>query len=55
MVGQKASVLNWNGTQGRVQYEGEDWKAVCAKPLELSIGEDVVIERVDKLKLTIRV
>lgn len=53
MIGRKAAVLSWSGRKGRVQYEGEAWQAVSEKDLDLAIGEDVLIRRVDKLKLVV--
>lgn len=53
MIGEKATVLNWDGQKGKVRFEGEDWQANANTDLDLNEGDKVTIESVYKLELTI--
>ncbi len=53
MIGQKATVISWNAKKGSVRYEGEIWNAISTTEMELNENEDVRIESVNKLNLTI--
>lgn len=55
MIGTKATVLEWNGTKGSVRVEGEIWKANSDQDMDLNPDEEVTIEAVNKLNLTINV
>ena len=54
MIGEKAIITNWDGKKGSVRYEGEIWKAVSKHEIELGPDEEVIIDAVNKLELTIR-
>ncbi len=53
LVGQTATVVSWNTTDGYVHVAGEDWRAEAAAPL--AAGARVTVERVDGLTLTVAV
>lgn len=53
MVGQMATIVNWNGLKGTVRYEGEIWKAESKKEMDLNKDDEVSIETVGKMKLII--
>lgn len=53
MVGDTATLIDWNGKNGNVRYEGEIWKAHSEKLYDLHPDEKVKIESVHKLHLTI--
>ncbi len=53
MIGEKATVIEWDGTSGSVNFEGEIWKARSKNKIELSEGDNVTIKSIDKLELTI--
>lgn len=53
MVNQKATILEWDKTAGKVRYEGEIWNAVSNADMELNKNDEVTIESVDKLVLKI--
>ncbi|GJL84524.1 MAG: hypothetical protein DHS20C02_02990 [Micavibrio sp.] len=55
MVGQKASVVEWKGQKGRVQIQGETWKAESDKEMDLKKDEKVTVDSVDNLTLKIKV
>lgn len=54
MIGQSATVIDWQGRQGRVFVMGETWKAVSDQSLTLRRDDSVTIQSVDNLTLTIR-
>ncbi|MCK6419002.1 MAG: hypothetical protein L6Q57_08740 [Alphaproteobacteria bacterium] len=54
MIGQSASVVDWQGRQGRVFVMGETWKAVSDQNLNLQRDAIVTIQAVDHLTLIIR-
>ncbi|MBI1301028.1 MAG: hypothetical protein GC137_05125 [Alphaproteobacteria bacterium] len=53
MIGQKAVIVDWSGKKGTVRFEGEIWKAHAKSDMDLKAGDDVHIEAVNKLNLTI--
>ncbi len=53
MIGQKASIIDWDSQKGNVRFEGEIWKANSNTELELNENDEVTIESVNKLNLTI--
>lgn len=55
MIGEKASVLEWDGTRGSVRYEGEIWNAHSKDEIDLNADDTVTISAVSKLDLTITV
>ncbi len=55
MIGQEATVLEWNGHEGAVSTSGERWNAVSPADEEpFKKGEKVLISAVDELKLKVR-
>ncbi|PCI56915.1 MAG: hypothetical protein COB36_01185 [Alphaproteobacteria bacterium] len=55
MIGEQASILEWNGTRGSVRYEGEIWKAKSNTDINLNPDDTVTISAIKKLNLTITV
>lgn len=53
MIGQKAEIVEWSGKEGSVRFEGEIWKAHAKSDMDLKVGDDVHIEAINKLDLTI--
>ncbi|MDH5723097.1 MAG: hypothetical protein OEY94_07230 [Alphaproteobacteria bacterium] len=53
MIGQTATVVNWDGLKGTVLYEGEIWKAESGKEMDLNKDDKVSIESVGKMKLIV--
>jgi|GEM_PF-1295680 len=53
MIGNKATVIEWNGCQGSVRYDGEIWKACSDKDLNIAPNDKVTIETIDKLNLIV--
>ncbi len=54
MIGDSATIIEWNGAQGSVRYDGEIWKAQSEQELELSTDDKVLIDAIEKLHLIIR-
>jgi membrane-bound serine protease (ClpP class) len=55
MVGQKATITEWNGKAGKVSIQGELWKATSDAPMDIAAGEAVTIAAVDGLVLKVKV
>ena len=55
MIGKKAAVVEWAGKSGRISYEGEVWKAVSDRDLDLNAGEAVTIKTIEKLTIVVTV
>ncbi len=53
MIGQKALVVEWKGKSGKIQYEGEIWKAESVREMDLNPQENVTIQSIDKLTLIV--
>ena len=53
MIGDKATVIEWGGTKGSVRYDGEIWKAHSEAELSVEPNDQVTIEDVNKLDLTV--
>lgn len=53
MIGETATILDWNGQSGNVRFEGEIWKAKSAAEMDLAKDDQVVIQSVGKNQLTI--
>jgi len=53
MIGDKAVILEWNGLEGNVRYDGEIWKACSETELTVALNDTVTIDKVDKLILTV--
>lgn len=54
MIGQKATVIEWNGQSGRVRIQGEIWQAASEKEMNLKKDEKVTVESVNDLTLRIK-
>lgn len=55
MIGEQATIIDWDGTQGSVRYEGEIWKAKSSTDINLNPDDAVTVSAVNKLDLTITV
>ena len=53
MVGSTAVILDWNGKKGNVRFEGEIWKAKSSQEMDFNPDDEVTVEAVNKLDLTI--
>ena len=53
MIGQKATVVEWDGAKGSVIIQGEPWKAFSDKALQLDKDSEVTVEAVEGLKVRI--
>lgn len=53
MIGEQARIIDWQNKKGTVRYDGEIWKAISEKELELEPNDEVTIQNVEKLNLTI--
>lgn len=53
MIGQKATILKWSGKKGSVRFEGEIWKAKSETEMDLNKDDEVTIQSLNKLDLTI--
>lgn len=53
MIGQKATILDWNGQKGNVRFEGEIWNASSTAEMDLSKDDEVTIHSVGRNQLTI--
>lgn len=53
MIGQKAEIMEWKGSSGRVRIQGEIWKARSDTNLDLKKEETVTVEAIENLKLKI--
>ena len=53
MLGEKVSIIEWSGTNGSVNFEGEIWKAKSKDKMELNKDDEVTIKSINKLELMI--
>ncbi len=53
MIGEKATILEWSGTAGKVRFEGEIWQAQSEKTMDLAPNDSVKIQSVGKIYLTV--
>ncbi len=53
MLGQTARILEWKDTEGRIHIQGEDWQAYSDGTLALKKDDEVIISKVDDLKIKI--
>lgn len=53
IIGEKAKVLNWKGTKGRIHIQGEDWQAYSDEELPLKKDNDVYVAKVEGLKIKV--
>lgn len=52
MIGETVTVTQWQGTSGKVEFEGEDWRA--ESDASFSKGDNAIITAYDTLTLTIK-
>jgi len=55
LIGEKAEVVEWNGTEGRVHIQGETWQAYSENEYTLQKKDKVLVSKVDNLRLKIRI
>ncbi len=55
MIGQKATITEWDGNKGQIRFEGEMWKAKSNHDLDLQKGDEVIVDAVNRLDVTIKV
>ncbi len=53
MIGEKATILSWDGHKGKARIDGEIWSATSEKEMDLKADDLVTIKSVNKLNLTI--
>ena len=53
MIGETAKILSWKGKEGRVHVQGEDWQAYSDDKLTLKKDDEVIVSKVDELKIKI--
>lgn len=53
LIGARATVVEWNGTKGRVRVQGEVWQAESASVMDLQPEDSVTIDSIDNLILKI--
>lgn len=53
MLGHKATVKNWKDDNGHILIEGESWQAYSDTTLNLSEGDEVLVSKVEGLKIKI--
>ncbi len=53
MIGEQATIIEWDGRNGMANYEGEIWKVKSNDILDLSENDKVSIKSVNKLEITI--
>jgi membrane-bound serine protease (ClpP class) len=53
MLGETASVIDWQGKTGHISIEGENWKAYTDDTLDLQKGDPVLISKIDGLKIKV--
>ncbi len=51
MIGQQVMVIAWTGNKGRIEFEGEAWKAVGEG--DIQSGDAVTITDMNKMTLTV--
>ena len=54
MIGQHATILEWDGQHGRVMAQGEMWSARSVHPHPFHTNDTVVVSAVEELTLHIR-
>jgi membrane protein implicated in regulation of membrane protease activity len=54
MVGSRAMVLNWKGQSGQVIWNDEIWQAVTEGRTSFARGDNVVIDSVSGLSLSVK-
>lgn len=53
LIGSRAKVVEWKGTQGRIAIQGGNWQAESERVLDLKHGEEVIITAIDNLVLRV--
>jgi len=54
LIGEQASVVDWQETKGRVRVQGETWKAESDTPLTLAADDKVTIESIENLIIKVK-
>jgi membrane-bound serine protease (ClpP class) len=52
MIGKDVAVLDWKGSEGRVEYEGEAWRATSDDNIKK--GDNVTIQNYHNMTLTVK-
>ncbi len=52
LIGQTATIIEWDGGRGYVQVDGERWQAICDE--DVTIGDEVIVDSVEGLVLRVR-
>ncbi|PCK00323.1 MAG: hypothetical protein COA45_00640 [Zetaproteobacteria bacterium] len=55
MIGEKATIIDWDGKHGSICYEGETWRAESDTLIDLNQNDTVTIAEINKLDITISV
>lgn len=55
LIGQKADIVEWSETQGRVRIQGEIWKAASDAVLDMRPDDPVLVESIDLDDLTLKI
>lgn len=55
MIGQRATITEWNGNKGQVSINGELWKAKSDSIMDIGNGEEVTITAIEGLILKVKV
>lgn len=53
MVGEKAEIVEWSGTQGRVRIQGEIWQAVSDEDIKAAPGDKLTVSAARDLVLKV--
>ena len=53
MIGKTARILKWNKIEGRIHIQGEDWQAYSDEPLILKKDDEVIVAKIEDLKIKI--
>lgn len=54
LIGDKAKIIDWSGTQGRVFIDGENWHARSDKSYDFEEGDTVIVKAKDDLTLIVK-
>jgi len=54
LIGDKAKIIDWGGSQGRVFIDGESWHARSEKAYDFEKDDIVIVEAVEDLTLLIK-
>lgn len=54
IIGKEAFIIEWNGSHGKVRYQGEIWNAYTDSTTSLVENDEVTIESVENLHLCVK-